>query len=104
MVWGGQRNREHLTYLFILLTVFLTGLMGGEEPRVPWSIKWEKKKLLILASVILLKQIQFFVLNSVGELPNHQYLSGISNPLFHGISQVVYEYTSAAANGSGWKD
>jgi K+-transporting ATPase ATPase A chain len=29
-------------------------------------------------------------------------LSGISNPGFHGISQVVYEYTSAAANnGSG---
>ena len=29
-------------------------------------------------------------------------LSGISNPDFHGISQVVYEYASAAANnGSG---
>jgi K+-transporting ATPase ATPase A chain len=29
-------------------------------------------------------------------------LSGISNPGFHGISQVVYEYASAAANnGSG---
>jgi K+-transporting ATPase ATPase A chain len=29
-------------------------------------------------------------------------LAGISNPGFHGISQVVYEYASAAANnGSG---
>ncbi len=29
-------------------------------------------------------------------------LSGISNPGYHGISQVVYEYASAAANnGSG---
>jgi len=31
-------------------------------------------------------------------------LSGISNPLHHGVSQVVYEYTSAAANnGSGFE-
>jgi K+-transporting ATPase ATPase A chain len=31
-------------------------------------------------------------------------LAGISNPGFHGISQVVYEYTSAAANnGSGFE-
>jgi K+-transporting ATPase ATPase A chain len=31
-------------------------------------------------------------------------LSGISNPGFHGISQVIYEYASAAANnGSGFE-
>jgi potassium-transporting ATPase potassium-binding subunit len=31
-------------------------------------------------------------------------LSGISNPGFHGLGQVVYEYASAAANnGSGWE-
>ncbi len=33
-----------------------------------------------------------------------QSLSGISNPGFHGLSQVVYEYASAAAgNGSGFE-
>jgi K+-transporting ATPase, A chain len=31
-------------------------------------------------------------------------LSGISNPGFHGVSQVIYEYASAAANnGSGFE-
>ncbi|NJO93229.1 MAG: potassium-transporting ATPase subunit KdpA, partial [Hydrococcus sp. RM1_1_31] len=31
-------------------------------------------------------------------------LAGISNPGFHGISQVIYEYASAAANnGSGFE-
>jgi len=33
-----------------------------------------------------------------------RHLSGISNPGFHGISQVVYEYASAGANnGSGFE-
>jgi K+-transporting ATPase ATPase A chain len=31
-------------------------------------------------------------------------LAGISNPGFHGVSQVIYEYASAAANnGSGFE-
>lgn len=37
-------------------------------------------------------------------LPEAETLAGITNPGFHGISQVIYEYASAAANnGSGFE-
>jgi K+-transporting ATPase ATPase A chain len=61
-----------------------------------------EKKEIVLASIILLVH-PFAILIPwaiVFAFPNT--LSGISNPGFHGVSQVIYEYASAAANnGSG---
>ena len=61
-----------------------------------------EKREIVLASVILLVHPIVVLIPSGIALVFPDTLSGISNPLFHGISQVVYEYTSAAANnGSG---
>jgi K+-transporting ATPase ATPase A chain len=100
IIWGGQGTGTAYLFIYLILTVFLTGLMVGRTPEF-LGRKIEKKEI-VLASIILLVH-PFAILIPwaiVFAFPNT--LSGISNPGFHGVSQVIYEYASAAANnGSG---
>ncbi|MEQ9670638.1 potassium-transporting ATPase subunit KdpA [Coleofasciculus sp. G2-EDA-02] len=110
IVWGGQGTGTAYLFTFLILTVFLTGLMVGRTPEL-FGRKIEKREI-ILASVILLVHpimilipgaISISFADTVG-LPEVETLAGITNPGFHGISQVIYEYASAAANnGSGFE-
>jgi potassium-transporting ATPase potassium-binding subunit len=102
IVWGGQGTGTAYLFVFLILTVFLTGLMVGRTPEF-LGRKIEKQEI-VLASVILLVHPIAVLIPSAITLAYPDTLSGISNPGFHGISQVVYEYTSAAANnGSGFE-
>lgn len=108
IIWGGQGTGTAYLFIYLILTVFITGLMVGRTPEF-LGRKIEQKEI-VLASVILLvhpiailipTSITLAFAQSVG-YPDIKTLAGITNPGFHGISQVVYEYTSAAANnGSG---
>jgi K+-transporting ATPase ATPase A chain len=102
MVWGGQGTGTAYLFVYLILTVFLTGLMVGRTPEF-LNRKIEKREI-VLASVILLIHPIAVLIPSAITLAFPNTLAGISNPGFHGISQVVYEYTSAAANnGSGFE-
>ena len=102
MVWGGQGTGTAYLFIYLILTVFLTGLMVGRTPEF-LGRKVEKREI-VLASVILLVHPIAVLIPSAITLAFSDTLSGISNPLHHGVSQVVYEYTSAAANnGSGFE-
>jgi K+-transporting ATPase ATPase A chain len=101
-VWGGQGTGTVYLFIYLILTVFLTGLMVGRTPEF-LGRKIEKREI-VLASVILLVHPIVVLIPSAITLAFPDTLSGISNPLYHGVSQVVYEYTSAAANnGSGFE-
>ncbi len=101
IVWGGQGTGTAYLFIFLILTVFLTGLMVGRTPEF-LGRKIEKQEI-VLASVILLVHPLVILIPSAITLMIPD-LSGISNPGFHGLSQVVYEYASAAANnGSGFE-
>jgi K+-transporting ATPase ATPase A chain len=102
MVWGGQGTGTAYLFIYLILTVFLTGLMVGRTPEF-LGRKVEKCEI-VLASVILLVHPIFVLIPAAITLAFHGTLAGISNPLFHGVSQVVYEYASASANnGSGFE-
>ncbi|MDB9525087.1 potassium-transporting ATPase subunit KdpA [Oscillatoria sp. CS-180] len=102
IVWGGQGTGTAYLFVFLILTVFLTGLMVGRTPEF-LGRKIEKQEI-VLASVILLVHPFAILVPSAITLAFADTLSGISNPGFHGVSQVVYEYASAAANnGSGFE-
>ena len=102
MVWGGQGTGTAYLFIYLILTVFLTGLMVGRTPEF-LGRKVEKREI-VLASVILLVHPIFVLIPAAITLAFHGTLAGISNPLFHGVSQVVYEYASASANnGSGFE-
>lgn len=101
-VWGGQGTGTVYLFIYLILTVFLTGLMVGRTPEF-LGRKIEKREI-VLASVILLVHPIFILIPAAVAIAFPDTLSGITNPQFHGISQVVYEYASAAANnGSGFE-
>lgn len=100
IIWGGQGTGTAYLFIYLILTVFLTGLMVGRTPEF-LGRKIEKREI-VFASVILLVHPIVVLIPAAVTMAFPDTLSGISNPGFHGISQVVYEYTSAAANnGSG---
>ncbi len=102
IVWGGQGTGTSYLFIYLILTVFLTGLMVGRTPEI-FGRKIEKPEIA-LASIILLVHPIAILIPSAITLAFPDQLAGISNPGFHGISQVVYEYASAAANnGSGFE-
>ncbi len=100
IIWGGQGTGTAYLFVYLILAVFLTGLMVGRTPEF-LGRKIEKPEI-ILASVVLLVHPVAVLIPSAIALAFPETLSGISNAGFHGISQVVYEYASASANnGSG---
>lgn len=100
IIWGGQGTGTAYLFIYLILTVFLTGLMVGRTPEF-LGRKIEKSEI-ILASVILLIHPIAILIPSAITLAFPEKLAGISNPSFHGITQVIYEYASASANnGSG---
>jgi K+-transporting ATPase ATPase A chain len=102
IIWGGQGIGTAYIFVYLILTVFLTGLMVGRTPEF-FGRKIEKWEV-VLGSVILLVHPIAVLIPGAITLAFPDTLAGISNPGFHGISQVIYEYASAAANnGSGFE-
>jgi K+-transporting ATPase ATPase A chain len=101
VVFGGQGTGIAYLLVFLILTVFLTGLMVGRTPEL-FGRKVEKQEVVFSSLILLIHPL--FVLVPAAITIGFPALQGISNPGFHGVSQVVYEYASAAANnGSGFE-
>lgn len=102
IVWGGQGTGTAYLFIFLILAVFLTGLMVGRTPEF-LGRKIEKAEVVLASVILLIHPIAVLIPTAVTLLLPED-LRGISNPGFHGLSQIVYEYTSAAANnGSGFE-
>jgi K+-transporting ATPase ATPase A chain len=102
VIWGGQGTGTVYLFIFLILTVFLTGLMVGRTPEF-LGRKIEKREIVLSSVILLVHPIAILIPGAI-TLAFPETLSGISNPGFHGISQVIYEYASAAANnGSGFE-
>ncbi len=87
--------------VFLFVTVFIAGLMVGRTPEL-FGRKLEAREVKLAALALLLQPLLILVPTAITlSIPA---LTGNSNPGFHGISQVFYEYTSAFANnGSGFE-
>ncbi len=100
-IWGGVGCGLQQFLVYLLLSVFLAGLMTGRTPEL-FGRKIEAGEVRLLALLILLQPLVLLGFTAVTlALPQ---FTGNSNPGFHGISQVFYEFTSAFANnGSGFE-
>lgn len=100
VVLGGQGTGVATLLVFVVLAVFLTGLMVGRTPEV-FGRKVEKAQV-VWASLVLLIHPLFVLLPTAVTLAAGPAVAGFPTAGSHAISQVVYEYASAAANnGSG---
>jgi potassium-transporting ATPase potassium-binding subunit len=103
IVFGGQGTGTAYLYTYLILAVFVTGLMVGRTPEF-LGRKIEKREVVLASFLILLVHPIAILIPAGITLGFDNLLSGITNPGFHGLSQVIYEYTSAAANnGSGFE-
>lgn len=101
IIWGGQGTGTAYLFAYLILAVFATGLMVGRTPEF-LGRKIEKREVVLASFLILLVHPISILIPAGITLAFPEKLAGISNPGFHGFSQVIYEYASAAANnGSG---
>lgn len=90
-------------FIFIILAVFISGLMVGRTPEFMGK-KIEAREMKIAMIIALFHPFLILVGTALAAAFPSVGSSAISNPGFHGFSQMLYEYTSSAANnGSGFE-
>ncbi len=101
-------------YIFIIIAVFISGLMVGRTPEFLGK-KIEAREMKIAMIVFLLHP--FLILTgtaiashlAANDTPMGWWFPGnasgwLNNPGYHGFSEMFYEYTSSSANnGSGFE-
>ena len=102
VVFGGKGVGLMNMIMYAILAVFICGLMIGRTPEyLGKKIEGREMKLTALCIIIHPLLILAFSALAVGTQAG---LEGITNPGFHGLSQILYEYASSAANnGSGFE-
>lgn len=101
-VFGGDGVGTINIVMYTIMAVFIAGLMVGRTPEFLGK-KIEAREMKLIAIVILLHPLIILGPSAIA-LATEMGTSAISNTGFHGISQVVYEFTSSAANnGSGFE-
>lgn len=101
-VFGGVGAGFMNVMMYVIIAVFLSGLMVGRTPEYVGK-KIEGKEMKLIAVTLILQPLLILGGTAVA-LTTHLGIEGISNPGFHGLSQALYEFTSSAANnGSGFE-
>jgi K+-transporting ATPase ATPase A chain len=101
VIWGGQGTGIAYIVVFLVIAVFLTGLMVGRTPEI-FGRKIEKREVALASIIFLVHPLIILVPTALAvAIPG---VAANSNPAYHGLSQIAYEYASAAANnGSGFE-
>lgn len=101
-VFGGKGVGLMNMIMYAILAVFLCGLMIGRTPEYLGK-KIEGKEMKLVALVLIVHPLLILGFSALA-VSTTAGLAGITNPGFHGLSQVLYEYSSSAANnGSGFE-
>ena len=102
VVFGGKGVGLMNMIMYAILAVFICGLMIGRTPEyLGKKVEGREMKLVALCIIIHPLLILSFTALAV-TVPAG--LAGITNPGYHGLTQVLYEYASSAANnGSGFE-
>jgi K+-transporting ATPase ATPase A chain len=98
-------------YIFIIIAVFISGLMVGRTPEF-MGRKIEAREMKIASLIALLHPFIILVGTSLAayvltHFPNAAWATKpsawLNNPGYHGFTEMLYQYSSAAANnGSGY--
>ena len=97
VVFGGVGAGLYGMLIFVIIAVFIAGLMVGRTPEYlgnkiqAYDVQMAMLYLLIFPLIIL-------CFSAVAVLTPHLGLPGITNPGPHGLTQILYAYTSAVGN------
>lgn len=104
-VFGGVGVGFINFFMFVIIAVFISGLMIGRTPEFLGK-KIEAREVKIASIIILLHPFLILVSTAIASFvaaknPN---IGWLANQSFHGFSEMLYEFTSSAANnGSGFE-
>lgn len=102
VVFGGKGVGLMNMITYAILGVFIFGLMIGRTPEYLGK-KIEGREMKLTALCIIIHPFLILAFSALA-VSTEGGLAGITNPGFHGLSQVLYEYASSAANnGSGFE-
>ena len=104
--WFGGVGVGWMNYFaFLIIAVFISGLMVGRTPEF-LGHKVEAREMKIATLVVLMHPFLILVgtgISAAVAAANPE-IGWLNNPSFHVLSEMLYEYTSAAANnGSGFE-
>ena len=96
IAFGGVGSGLYGMIVFVILAVFIAGLMVGRTPEyLGKKIESFDVKMAVLS--ILVSSLTILIFAAIA-IVTKAGLAGISNPGPHGLSQVLYAYTSGAGN------
>ena len=102
VVFGGKGVGLMNMITYAILAVFICGLMIGRTPEYLGK-KIEGREMKLVALCIIIHPL-LILASSALAVGTQAGLAGITNPGYHGLSQILYEFASSAANnGSGFE-
>lgn len=97
VVFGGVGAGLYGMLIFVVLTVFIAGLMVGRTPEyLGKKIEAYDVKMAMLA--VLIFPLTVLVFTAISAVEPSFGTSAILNPGPHGLSEILYAYTSAVGN------
>lgn len=96
VVFGGVGSGLYGILVFVILAMFIAGLMVGRTPEL-YGKKIEQREMKIVTTIILIPIILILILSAIAVLSDPG-KAGIFNPGPHGFSEVLYAFTSASQN------
>src|SRR5512137_2654086 len=97
VVFGGVGAGMYGILVFVILAVFIAGLMVGRTPEyLGKKIQAYEVQMAMLA--VLIFPLTILVLAAISVVSPSFGTSSILNPGPHGLSEILYAFTSAAGN------
>jgi K+-transporting ATPase ATPase A chain len=97
VIFGGVGAGMYGILVFIILSVFIAGLMVGRTPEYLGK-KVQAHEVQMAMLVVLVFPLTILVLTAISVISPGFGTSSITNPGPHGLSQVLYAFTSATGN------
>jgi potassium-transporting ATPase potassium-binding subunit len=97
VVFGGVGSGLYGTIVFIILSVFIAGLMVGRTPEYLGK-KIEAFDVKMAMLTVLIYPLMVLTFTAISLVAPKFGLSSITNPGPHGLSQIFYAYAEAGAN------
>lgn len=104
-VYGGVGVGFINFFVFVIIAVFISGLMVGRTPELLGK-KIEAKEVKIAAIVAITHPFLILVNTAIASYVHakNPEIGWLNNPSYHGFSEMLYEFSSASANnGSGFE-
>lgn len=96
VVFGGVGSGLYVMLVFVIVAVFVAGLMVGRTPEYLGK-KIQSFEMKMASLIILIPPMAILILTAIAVITDSGKL-GPSNPGAHGFSEILYAFTSQVAN------